>query len=177
MRLWGRASLMIGSALGIPLLLVLYLDHLGLAINLSSSMPLGFYLRQSNDGIKSGDIVAACLSSSIAHYGRRRGYLHIGHCPGFASPVIKQVIAIPGDRVQVTSANIIVNEAVYDAPLQYRDHDGFVVKRFIDKRKTHVSNTYWLYGHHAPIHSWDSRYWGGVERSQILGVYRPLLTF
>ena len=91
--------------LKLPLILVaiitsvLLLKYLGIAINLSNSMPIGIYQKFKTSVIKHGDIIALCLPLQIAEQGKAKGYLNHGHCPGDAKPIIKQVIAIPGDDV------------------------------------------------------------------------------
>ncbi len=67
-------------------------------INLTPSMPLGIYVK-SYDVIQRGDIVAACLPESYKSLALNAGYLHRGaRCSG-SDPIIKEVIAVPGDHV------------------------------------------------------------------------------
>ncbi len=85
-------------------------------------------------------------------------------------PVLKQLIALPGDIVEVTSTDIIVNGQMYPAKIHTRDHQGRILKRQIFKKS--VVDNYWLYGT-ASENSWDSRYYGGVDRNNIIGIYLP----
>ena len=98
-----------------------------LSINLTSSMPIGIYQRQVTHAIHHGNIVAVCLPEQIARLGLKRGYLQKGRCPSGAIPVLKEVIAVPGDEVSVTKDDIIVNGKHYWAPIQARDHMGRVM--------------------------------------------------
>jgi conjugative transfer signal peptidase TraF len=149
--------------------------HSGLGINYTSSLPIGIYQKSSISVIHHDDIVAVCLPAAIAHEGLVRDYLAHGHCPGGSVPVLKQVIAIPHDTVKLTNQQITVGNQAYFAPQQAHDHNGIRVKHFIQNGTYQNIKTYWLYGYNAPFNSWDSRYYGGVKRSQIIGVYKPVL--
>ncbi|OGT50850.1 MAG: hypothetical protein A3F17_09285 [Gammaproteobacteria bacterium RIFCSPHIGHO2_12_FULL_41_15] len=155
------------------LLLILAAYCFGLRINLTPSMPIGFYYLK-NVGPKRGDFVAVCLSSTVAKEGLRRHYLFYGHCREHSVPVLKQLIAVPGDYVQLSREGITVNKNFYVAPQLSFDSRQHNVRHFVTQPILSVVNKYWLYGSHEKQHSWDSRYWGGVEREDILGIYQPL---
>ena len=144
--------------------------------NYTPSMPVGFYIGNIYTNIHPQDIVAVCLPLSINVYGLKRSYLLHGHCPGGAISVLKTVIAVPGDTIQLTNQAILVNGIYYFAPYQAIDHAGRHTKKFV-LNGTYHSTGYWLYGSNDFIHSWDSRYYGPVSRENIIGVYRPLITF
>src|SRR5262245_55526892 len=84
------------------------LQVLGLTINLSGSMPIGFY-RRTQEPIAIGTIVAACLPVDIAQLGLTRGYLHTGSCPGRTQAVLKRVAAMAGDVVAVQPEGLTIN--------------------------------------------------------------------
>jgi conjugative transfer signal peptidase TraF len=90
-----------------------------IAINYTGSMPIGFYKKEPRTEIKRGDIVSVCLPKSVAQYGFKRGYLDKGDClDGVTAPVLKQVIAVPHDTVELTNQAIIVNGTIYFASYQ-----------------------------------------------------------
>lgn len=159
------------------LLLANLMKFFHIQINLTPSMPIGLYRQLSTMTIHRGDIVAACLPKPIAKVGLENGYLSKGHCPSGTIPVLKKVIAIPHDNVQLTSQAIIVNEKRYLAPQQKTNHRGHSIKRW--NRNDLYKNTldYWLYGSHSRNKSWDSRYYGGIASHDILWVYKSFLTF
>ncbi len=146
-------------------------QYLGVMINTSSSMPLGFYIK-SNAKINRGDIVAFCLQRRYTKTGLQNHYLKSGfECDG-ATPMIKQVIAIPGDHVRLADKYISVNNKIYFYATMHHDRLGRNLKSF--PRGTYFSkNEYWLIGTHDP-HSWDSRYWGPVQHQQIITRLTPL---
>jgi len=146
----------------------------GFGINVSRSMPLGFYQRVSTTHIQRGDTVAACLNDPIAQEGLKQGYLHYGRCPSHTAPVLKKVIALPNDTVWLSDGGITVNHHFYSAPRQGVD-DKPPIKRFVGVGK--YQGGYWLYGASAPKQSWDSRYFGAVLPTQIIGVYQRIEIF
>lgn len=145
-------------------------------INDTDSMPMGIYRRVDTRTIHRGEIVAVCLPKPIAVEGLRKRYLVKGMCPGGAIAVLKEVIAVPGDTVNVTKQFLIVNGQQYFAPQAKTDEFGHPVRQFIADGVKQNTKTYWLLGSNDSIHSWDSRYYGGVNRRNIIGVYKPVFT-
>lgn len=153
------------------------LQNAGFRINLSASMPVGLYRRVDASIIHRGDWVSVCLPNLIAHEGLKKGYLLFGQCSSGVVPVLKQVIAVPKDNVLLSDCEIQVNDEHYFAPIQTHDHQGKWVHRFVEKGRYWPIKNYWLYGLNDPMHSWDSRYYGGIPRNAIQGIYRPLFVF
>jgi conjugative transfer signal peptidase TraF len=161
----------------IILLVFILLNVFHIQLNYTSSMPIGFYRRVVVTNITRGDLVAVCLPKQIAAIALQRGYLSAGHCPSKVIPVLKQVIAIPGDTVMLTNSEIAVNGLVYAAPFMPTDHKKKLLQKFVTSGLYQHTDGYWIYGANDPVKSWDSRYYGGVDRKTIIGVYKPLLTF
>src|SRR5437899_3756717 len=81
---------------------------LGLHVNLSPSAPRGLYRAVTGTPTR-GAWVAACVSPEAAALGRARGYLGAGPCIGGVQPVIKPVVALAGDVVELGPEAVIVN--------------------------------------------------------------------
>lgn len=147
---------------------------MGLMINVTPSMPKGIYIKE-NAAIQKGSIVAACLAPEFESIGLERRYLGKGgRCQGI-DPVIKKVIAVPGDTVDLQNQFIQVNGIRYDYPTYQKDSQNRPM--LIYPRGVYQPTTgYWLIGT-QDSRSWDSRYWGPVKSSQILMVLKPVLTF
>jgi len=88
------------------------------------------------------------------------------------TPVLKQVIAMPGDTVTRKGDVVCVRGACYLAPIYQEDGRGNQLTQF-DKD----ASGYFLYGAWSPETSWDSRYFGRVPQSQIIGRYRLVASF
>ena len=143
-------------------------------INITPSMKLGFY-RKTNGEIRHGDIIAFCLPEPTKTLGLSRLYIEKGRACDGSDPLIKEVIAIPGDRVVLQDEFVEVNDQRFPYRTIYNDSEGRALSVY---PRGEYPNTegYWLIGTHAH-HSWDSRYWGAVKKDQILSKLRPLWTW
>lgn len=103
----------------------------GIKFNYTYSMPIGFYKSVKAKTIHCGDLVAVCLPKRIAVEGLKRHYLKSGSCPSGVVPVLKKVIAVPGDRVNLSKQFVTVNYVMYRAPSQLKDHLNKTVKHFV----------------------------------------------
>lgn len=138
-------------------------------------MPIGLYKVADPQNLQKGDVVVACLPQTIGDEGLKRKYLNPGHCPGGYSPIIKELIAIPGDNVILTPQSILVNGQTYIAPLHTEDLKGQPLTS-IPRGEYFNTQNFWLYGAGNPADSWDSRYWGGVSKADIIKQAHPILT-
>ncbi len=142
--------------------------------NITGSMPIGMYERLHESSLKRSDIVSVCLPDSIAFEGKNRGFLASGECAQNTKPLLKEVIALPGDTVTVMDSGLCVNQKFYPAPQLLLDHNHVLIHRWTQNKTYHDIKSVWLYGSNDPMHSWDSRYFGGIELKNIEGFYRAL---
>ena len=171
---------------GLPLLflLVLWIGHYFLVINITSSMPIGLYRKSflsANNDIHRGSIVAVCLDRAKAKLAIKSDTLTpTDQCDGGADLLIKQVIAVPNDQVEITPQNMMVTydnkPHVFLAPRYTYNKAHKAVLTFIDTGR-YKSTGYWLYGHHNKQYSWDSRYFGQVSKSNIKYALIPLWVY
>lgn len=149
----------------------LLLKSFGIIFTCTGSVPIGFYRILPKIGvIKTNDYISFCLPDSVAKMGLQRGYLRYGQCQNKTEELLKEVIAIPGDQVTVADREIKVSHKSvtmdYLAPSRVIDKNGLPVHRFI-KNGTYIAKGYWVYGYGSPHYSWDSRYYGAIERKNI----------
>ena len=95
MSITSRNSLLTLCAVGLGLFLCW---HMGLRINLTPSLPKGFYLLCPGTPGR-GDLAAFCLEGDFAELARQRGYLQAGSCPSGLRPLLKRVAGLPGDSI------------------------------------------------------------------------------
>ena len=146
----------------------------GVIINVTPSMPEGIYIRQFG-AIHVGDIVLLCLNEPYKSLGIHRLYVEKGNrCQG-SDPLVKEVIAIPGDTVVLNDKYVQVNDIQYIAKTFSKDSLGRPLEIYPSGRYSKTTG-YWLLGTHA-FNSWDSRYWGPISPDQILYKLRPLWTW
>lgn len=151
---------------------VIYLFHLH--INTSLSMPTGIYRAVSQPIIKNS-LVAVCLPQASAQFGKQRGYLGSGECIENTEPVLKQVVAVGGDEVQVTAQGIWINNHLLPhSKVLTQDEQGRpLASQVFNIRKKLTANQFWLYGTASPK-SWDSRYYGPIEYAAVRTVMVPV---
>ena len=149
--------------------------HWGLRVNTSRSVPRGLY-RMRDVAPTRGALVALCLRPEIARFGRARGYLGPGDCPDGIQAVIKQVIALPGDTVEVTPAEIRVNgDPLPRSATCTEDSAGRPLPHVAWGRHRVAPAQVWLLGPGDP-RSWDSRYFGPLSLAHIRATMAPVVT-
>lgn len=147
----------------------------GLRINLSASMPRGLYIIiPLNRSLKKGDTIAACPPYSAALLGRERGYLGPGVCPEGVEPLLKLVVAVPGDAVTISDRGVSVNGALLpESRCLAKDGDGRSLHGWTIEHYSVQAKMLWLY---APLRqSWDSRYWGPLSVRNVEGLASAIL--
>ena len=165
-------ALVVGLFLASTLLIWQFREHV--TINVTPSMPLGFYWLES-DPIKVGDDVLVCPPKRIGQMAVERHYLPKGDCPGGSVPVLKRVVAVAGDRVTVDSRGIFVNsiEVKHTKP---KSTDSLGQKLPTIELSTTLTADQCLIASHDDPRGFDSRYFGVVEFQRLKKV-SPLWTW
>jgi len=145
----------------------------GLRLNLTPSYPLGLWrIEPLTRHVTAGDRIFICPPRGPTfELARGRGYFGHGLCPGWLSPLIKTVRAVPGQHVLITDEVIIDGVHVPHSYVRPADGQGRVL--------THgaggivPSGQLFLLSEYAG--SYDSRYFGPIPAAGVLGLARPLL--
>lgn len=146
-----------------------------LRINVTDSAPLGVY-RLDHRVPSRGDRVFACFPGDdlacAARYLDRPPFVD-GPCHGFP-PLVKTIAGVPGDLVAVSGQAVLVNgEPLPGSRPLARDGAGRPMPVLWRGRLD--DGQYWLA---SPLRrSYDSRYFGPVDRRAILGVATLLWRF
>jgi conjugative transfer signal peptidase TraF len=151
---------------------------LPLRLTTTPSIPRGLYLVLAPETPEHGALAAVCLPLDLACFGRNRGYLGgSGPCPCHTRPVVKTILGLPGDVVELGEAGLRLNDSRIpgSAPLA-RDSMGRDLPRIAYGLYRVPASHLWLFGA-ADRRSWDSRYYGPVPAANVVGSLRPLLTF
>ena len=118
-----RAVILLLLMLCFCLLFLLFRAYI--IINVTSSMPKGIYYNTHQTTPSHSDVIAICLPNGLRQFALQRGYLLKGiYCQG-VTPLIKQVIAIPGDQVQITNKSITVNGNAFIVKKYRLDSQGY----------------------------------------------------
>ena len=113
------------------------------------------------------------LEDAALREARRRGYLRSGLCPGGFGPLIKTVVAVTGQRVAVTDLVAIDGVPIRNSRIFEKDGQG----RSLRHGQSGMLLPGEVYLHSDFIGSWDSRYFGPVPDSGVLGLAQEVLTY
>ena len=145
-----------------------------LRFNDSPSMPTGLYIRTSSDS--DSTLTVVCPVEPFAKLSVERGYRSRGDCPDGAEPLAKPIVARSGDTVELSARGIVVNGRLLPntAPLE-TDTTGRPLLHWPFGRFIVAPGAVWVASSYSP-RSFDSRYFGPVETSQLREHVRALLT-
>ena len=146
-----------------------------ISINFTSSMPYGVYAKSKPNLINHGDYVLICMDESATAIGLKNGYLETGKDCNGSMPLIKKVVAIPFQQIELTDSYLSVDGVKVPAATSYLDSNSRTLAIF--PRGKYQRDCYWLLGDRDIAHSWDSRYWGCVAKGQIIAKVEPWLTW
>ena len=104
---------------------------------------------------------------------RERGYLRRGFCPDWLSPLIKTVVALPGQSIEIGASVVIDGVNLQRSAVQPNDGSG----RPITPYAGGVVPPGFLFLHSPFKGSYDSRYFGPIPADGVLGLATPILTF
>jgi len=149
----------------------------GLRFNPSKSVALGFYW-QTSAPLEKGAYVLVCPPESpIFQLAKERGYLHAGFCPNGTNGMLKWVAASAGDRVSISRDGVKVNGKTLSLSKPYATDQGGRPLPQLELSDYPLSANELLLMGNASAASFDSRYFGLIDRAQIQGVVRPLFTW
>ncbi|MDK4742554.1 conjugative transfer signal peptidase TraF [Rhizobium sp. CNPSo 3464] len=147
----------------------------GYRLNLTPSEPLGLWrINALHRPVAVGDLVFICPPpTALFESARRRGYLRAGLCSGGFAPLIKTIVALPGQHVEVGRDLAIDGHPLASSSIRTTDAEG----RPLDHYRGGVVPSGYLFLHSAFASSYDSRYFGPVPDAGLLGLARPVFTF
>ena len=139
-----------------------------IAINTSPSVPPGIYLRSRSEP-KVGNIVDFCIPApGLAYVAGRSAY------SGQNWYILKMIAAGPGDQVDATGDWLEINGKRV-APIFAQDADGRQLPRWREARVL-GADEFFVFSDRIP-NSFDSRYYGPIQREQIKAVRVSLVTW
>lgn len=149
----------------------------GMRLNLTSSLPKGLYWT-THSPLGQGSYVMFCppMERAFAEAASRH-YFWPGNCPGGFRPLLKRVAGLPGDVVAVADDGVRLNGRLlpWSKPLVL-DLGRRPLPRLAGKDFALQEDQLWVMSDTQP-HSFDSRYFGPIERAWVRAVVRPIVTW
>lgn len=170
-----RAIVVLSMTAVTTVLLVVTAVAGGYRINLTPSEPLGLWrIIPLHRPAAVDDLLFICPPETAAmRAARARGYFRSGSCPGGIAPLIKTVIAVAGQRVEIGVSVSVDGRQVSSSSLARRDGKGRPLARF----PSGIVPPGYVFLHSAFPGSYDSRYFGPVPASGILGLAQEVFTY
>jgi conjugative transfer signal peptidase TraF len=167
-----RASALVATAMLIAAALA-GLAALHLTLNLTASMPLGFYRKLAVERAPArGDVVLVCAPEALARFAVARGFLPPGTCATGTAPLLKRVAAVGGDVVELRADAVVVNGVpLPHSATRSTDTRGRPLPHFPGGRHVLRSGEIWLWTP-SPI-GWDSRYYGPLPVREVQAFAAP----
>jgi len=149
-------------------------DLVGLRINTSPSLPVGLYMTTSDPAANLVEFCPAPLYGTLA---LERSYRSAGSCRDGGAPLLKPVVAKPGDVVEVSRTGLAVNgKAIPNTAPMAVDFKGRRLASWPSGHYEVASGEIWV-ASSFNARSFDSRYFGPVSVAAIHEHLRPLITF
>jgi conjugative transfer signal peptidase TraF len=170
-----RAIVVLSMAAMAVILLAVTAIAGGYRINLTPSEPLGLWrIIPLHRPATVDDLLFICPPETAAmRAARARGYFRSGSCPGGVAPLIKTVIAVAGQHVEIGDSVSVDGRKVPFSDLALRDGKGRPLTPFPNG----IVPPGYVFLHSSFPGSYDSRYFGPVPISGILGLAQEVFTY
>lgn len=149
----------------------------GLRVNRTASLPLGIYWRTFAP-LDRGSYVIFCppADNSAFALARERHYIDYGNCKGRFATLLKRVVGLPGDQIDVDADGVRVNGVLLrnSAPLA-ADRGGHALP--IVRLHTNLPPQKLLLMSDYTPWSFDGRYFGLIPESAIQARVKPVWTW
>jgi conjugative transfer signal peptidase TraF len=148
----------------------------GIRVNTTPSIPLGVY-QLSNEPVVKGAYVLLCPPPvAVFAMAKARGYVGAGFCPGGYGHLMKRLVAAKDDQVTINAEGVAVNgqRLPLSKPIKLdgggRPLPHYAKSWVLDSDEVLVMSD-------SNSGSFDGRYFGSIQRAQIVGVIRPVFTW
>jgi len=147
----------------------------GLRVNTTRSIPVGLYW-MTGAPVGKGEYVIFCPpQSALFDEAKARGYIGAGFCPGNYGYMIKRILALGGDTVTSAEEGVKVNGMLLPASAALdTDKAGRRIPRYPISDYTLKDNELLLMSDVSRT-SFDGRYFGPINLSQVKGVITPVI--
>ena len=159
------ALILTGLAIAMMSAASVLVDQNRLIWNRTESAPIGLYWRSDGPLTLNGWAVVSA-SSEAARWTSENGFT------GTDWPLVKRIAALPGDEICRENETILINQSVAAEAL-LEASGGLELPRWQGCHVLQDGEAFLLNEHPRSL---DGRYFGAMERSDLVGVAIPLLT-
>jgi conjugative transfer signal peptidase TraF len=147
----------------------------GYRINMTPSYPLGLWrIQPLTRGVRVDDRIFICPpDNDVFRSAKARGYLRDGLCPGGSGPLIKTVAATAGQRVEINGSVKIDGISLPHSLTLSMDAQ----RRLLTSFSGGVIPPGFVFLHSDFVGSYDSRYFGPIPQSGVLGLAQEVFTY
>ncbi len=147
----------------------------GYRVNETESLPRGVW-QLTTPTFARGEIVSFCPDSRLPAIrdAIARDYLRSGACASGIEPMFKKIVGLPGDMVELSAAGVRINGSEplpNTAPLA-ADGNGKPLRQQPAKQVVGATSLF-VVSDYSPW-SYDSRYFGPIDRASVLGAAKPV---
>lgn len=154
----------------------------GWRLNFTASEPRGLYRLRPLNGLplSRGTLAELCPPAWVTP--AAFPFYLSGDCPGGGRALLKTIVGIPGDRIDVSAEGVQVNGVTLpdSAPRSTSSQYPQVSLPRVRGQFVLAAGQYWVYGSGArpalAALSFDSRYFGPITALQLRGIVVPIST-
>lgn len=148
------------------------ITELGVRVNTSNSIPKGVYWISKAKNLADQYVLFCPKNTDIFREALHRGILNKGFCPDGFGYLMKKVVALENDRVSSTDEGIFVNGKLL--PFSKPKEVNLTPWRVTNYR---LKSNELLLMTDQSAWSFDSRYFGLIDKKQIKAIIKPILTW
>lgn len=165
-----RAAVILYMDIGLAALLMPLAipNHVQIVYNPSDSVPRGWYRIVPADSLHVGSMVLARIPAQAAALAAQRGYLPAG------IPLLKRIGAVAPQRVCVDGTSVRIDDVV-EATVMRADGRGRPLTTWSQCQRL-AQGELFLLSSTNPV-SFDSRYFGPILASDVIGSAQPIWTW
>lgn len=144
--------------------------------NATHSIPFGLYWVTDRPVAKGEYVILCPPKTPLFDEARHRGYIRAGFCPGDYEYLMKRILAAKTDEVHIADDGVYVNGDLLPFSRPF-DADPSGRPLPVVRTNYQLGDSDLLLMTDVSPTSFDSRYFGLIDRSQVVGVIRPILTW
>lgn len=145
----------------------------GVRLNLTGSLPLGLYRVSA---AADANLVEFCPPEPLSRLSVARQYRNPGNCPDGDNPLMKPIVARPGDVVVLSKSGLQINgKLLRNTAPRSEDSKARPLLHYPFGTYRVSSGTIWVASSYHPL-SFDSRYFGPIPTTIVRHRLKPLLT-